>query len=100
MNSAGRRLLEGAKGRDHNISGFTLWISGGGVKPGIAYGATDEIGFQTAEKPVEIPNLHATILHTLGLDYERLTYYYNGLHRRLTGVKGKVIREIVTYPGT
>lgn len=75
-------------------------MSDGGVKPELAYGAIDEIGFQAVEKPVELADLHATILHTLGLDHERLTYYYNGLHRRLTGVKGKVIREIVTYPGT
>ena len=87
---------EGTKGRDHNISGFTLWMSGGGVKPGMAYGATDEIGFQAVEKPVEIADLHATILHTLGLNHERLTYYYNGLQRRLTGVAGNVIREVLS----
>jgi hypothetical protein len=86
---------EGTKGRDHNISGFTLWMSGGGVKPGMAYGATDEIGFQAVDNPVQIADLHATILHTLGLNHERLTYYYNGLQRRLTGVAGNVIREVL-----
>jgi len=86
---------EGSKGRDHNISGFTLWMAGGGLRPGASYGATDEIGFQAAENPVPLADLHATILHTLGLDHERLTYYYNGLQRRLTGIAGNVVRGIL-----
>lgn len=85
---------EGSKGRDHNISGFTLWMAGGGMKPGFAHGATDELGFRAVENRVEIPDLHATILHALGLDHERLTYYYNGLDRRLTGVAGKVVTDV------
>ncbi|MCH7990390.1 MAG: DUF1501 domain-containing protein [Planctomycetes bacterium] len=85
---------EGSTGRDHNISGFTMWMAGGGMKPGTSYGATDEIGFQAVENPVEIADLHATILHSLGLNHERLTYYYNGLKRRLTGVKGHVIQDV------
>ncbi len=79
---------EGSSGRDHNIGGFTMWMAGGGMKPGVAYGATDEIGFKAVDKPVTIADLHATILHTLGLDHEHLTYYHNGLERRLTGVVG------------
>ena len=88
---------EGSKGRDHNISGFTLWMAGGGIKPGVAYGATDELGFRAVENRVEIPDLHATILHTLGLDHERLTYYYNGLDRRLTGVAGRVVHDLLVH---
>jgi hypothetical protein len=87
---------EGAKGRDHNISGFTLWMAGGGMQPGLAYGTTDEIGFAAVEHPVRIADLHATILHTLGIDHERLTYYYNGMHRRLTGVAGEVVQGVLS----
>lgn len=86
---------EGANGRDHNIGGFTLWMAGGGVKAGFRHGATDEIGFRAAEDPVPICDLHATILHALGIDHERLTFYHNGLQQRLTGVKGRVVREVL-----
>ena len=90
---------EGSAGRDHNISGFTLWMAGGGLKPGIAYGATDEVGFRAVENPVTIHDLHATILHTLGIDHQRLTYYHNGLQQRLTGVEERhVLREILSRP--
>ncbi len=85
---------EGGKGRDHNISGFTLWMAGGGMQPGLAYGSTDELGFRAANNPVPIADLHATILHALGLDHERLTYYHNGLQRRLTGVAGHVVSDL------
>ena len=85
---------EGSRGRDHNISGFTLWMAGGGMKPGLSYGATDEFGFRAVENPVPIVDLHATILHALGLDHERLTYYYDGMDRRLTGVAGRVVHEL------
>ena len=87
---------EGTKGRDHNISGFTLWMAGGGMKPGLAYGTTDELGFRAVENRMEIADLHATILHALGLNHERLTYYYNGLERRLTGVAGRVAGDLFT----
>jgi uncharacterized protein (DUF1501 family) len=86
---------EGAKGRDHNILGFTLWMAGGGMKPGLAYGSTDEIGFAAADNPMKIVDLHATILHALGIDHERLTYYYNGQNRRLTGVAGNVVHDLL-----
>jgi hypothetical protein len=83
-------------GRDHNPHGFTVWLAGGGVKGGVSHGATDEIGFAAALDPVPINDLHATILHLLGIDHERLTYTYNGRRFRLTDVAGKVITEILT----
>lgn len=86
---------EGQKGRDHNISGFTMWMAGGGMKPGYAHGATDEVGFRAVVDPVPICDLHATILHVLGIDHERLTFYHNGLQQRLTGVKGAVVGPIL-----
>jgi hypothetical protein len=87
---------EGSDGRDHNIAGFTIWMAGGGMTPGISYGSTDEIGFKAAENPVRIADLHATILWALGIDANRLTYYHNGLERKLTGADGgRVIHEIM-----
>ena len=74
-------------GRDHNPDGFTVWLAGGGVKPGFAYGPTDEFGHLAVEDKVHMHDLHATILHLLGLDHERLTYRYNGRHFRLTDVQ-------------
>jgi uncharacterized protein (DUF1501 family) len=82
-------------GRDHNHWGFTCWLAGGGVKGGQAYGATDEFGFKAIEKPTSAHDLHATILHLLGFDHEKLTYRYAGRDFRLTDVSGKVIREIL-----
>jgi hypothetical protein len=83
------------KGRDHNQYGFSVWLAGAGLKPGIAYGATDEVGWKAAENPVHWHDFHATVLHLLGIDHERLTYYHNGIRRRLTNVHGRVIREIL-----
>ncbi|MES2921060.1 MAG: DUF1501 domain-containing protein [Verrucomicrobiota bacterium] len=83
------------KGRDHNHYGFTTWLAGGGVKGGHIHGATDEFGFKAVEKPVHVHDLHATILHLLGLDHEELTYRYSGRDFRLTDVHGKVIHEII-----
>ena len=83
------------KGRDHNHYGFTTWLAGGGVKGGHVHGATDEFGFKAVEKPVHVHDLHATILHLLGLDHEELTYRYSGRDFRLTDVHGKVIEEII-----
>ena len=82
-------------GRDHNPHGFTVWLAGGGVKGGVSHGATDEIGYAAALDPVPINDLHATILHLLGIDHERLTYTYNGRRFRLTDVAGKVVRSIL-----
>lgn len=83
-------------GRDHNMLGFSVWLAGGGLKKGIAYGATDEIGWKAVEKPVHWYDFHATVLHLLGIDHTRLTYYHNGIHRRLTNVHGEVLTDIVS----
>lgn len=86
---------KGASGRDHNPEGFTGWMAGAGVKAPFTYGATDEFGYKAIENIVTVPDFHATILHLLGLNHERLTFYHNGLERRLTGVEGTVIKEIL-----
>ena len=86
---------KGSQGRDHNPAGFTTWMAGAGVKKGFSYGATDEFGYKAAENIVTVYDLHATILHLLGLDHERLTYYHNGLERRLTDVHGQVVDSIL-----
>jgi hypothetical protein len=82
-------------GRDHNHWGFSVWLAGGGVRGGTAYGATDDFGFKSVEKPTSAHDLHATILHLLGFDHERLTYRYAGRDFRLTDVHGEVIRDIL-----
>jgi hypothetical protein len=86
---------KGASGRDHNPAGFTCWMMGAGVKPGFSYGATDEFGHKAVEQVTTVYDFHATILHLLGLDHEKLTYYHNGTQRRLTDVHGHVIRDIL-----
>jgi hypothetical protein len=86
---------KGARGRDHNPHGFTVWLAGAGVKPGFSFGATDEFGYRAVENPKTIYDLHATVLHLLGLDHERLTFYHDGIERRLTDVHGRVIREVL-----
>ena len=82
-------------GRDHNAKGFTTWLAGGGVKSGLSYGATDEFGHKAVEDKVHMHDLHATLLHLLGLDHERLTYRYAGRDFRLTDVHGNVVKEIL-----
>ena len=82
-------------GRDHNHYGFSVWMAGGGIRGGVVHGATDEFGFKAVEKPTSVHDLHATILHLLGLDHERLTFRYAGRDFRLTDVHGQVVREIV-----
>jgi Protein of unknown function (DUF1501) len=84
-----------ASGRDHNPHGFTVWLTGAGVKRGFSYGATDEFGHRAVTDICTIYDLHATILHLLGLDHERLTFYHNGVQRRLTDVHGQVIEDIL-----
>ncbi len=86
---------KGARGRDHNPHGFTAWLAGAGVKAPYSYGATDDFGHRAVEKVATIYDFHATILRLLGLDHERLTYYHNGIERRLTDVHGHVLREIL-----
>lgn len=84
-------------GRDHNPGAFTMWIAGGGIRPGMTYGASDEMGYEAVENPVSAHDLHATLLHTLGIDHKRLTYFYQGLHQRLSNVTqpSRVIEEIL-----
>jgi hypothetical protein len=86
---------QGGKGRDHNAGAFTAWMAGGGIRGGTRYGATDELGYQAAENPLYCYDLHATALHLLGVDHEKLTYYNNGIQRRLTDVHGHVVRELL-----
>lgn len=85
----------GARGRDHHPLTFTVWLAGAGLKKGFRYGASDELGYLPAENPITVYDLHATILHLLGLDHTRLTYYHNGIQRRLTDVHGHVIEGIL-----
>ncbi len=86
---------QGGDGRDHNNKAFTMWMAGGGVKGGFAHGVTDEYGYEAIENKVHVHDLHATILHLLGLDHERLTYRYAGRDFRLTDVHGNVVKEIM-----
>jgi hypothetical protein len=89
-------MSEQGKGRDHNPWGYTVWLAGGGVRGGLRYGATDAVGLRAEEKPVPIKNLHATILHLLGLKFDELTYYHNGLEERLTGpAEAHVVHEVL-----
>jgi hypothetical protein len=86
---------KGTQGRDHNPKGFTAWLAGAGVKRGFSFGATDPFGHQAVEDVVDVHDFHATILHLLGLNHETLTYYHNGIQRRLTDVHGRVIKGIL-----
>jgi len=86
---------ENGTGRDHNHYGFTMWMAGGGVRGGMTYGETDDFGFKSVINKVHIHDLHATILHLLGVDHERLTYRYAGRNFRLTDVHGRVVKEII-----
>lgn len=88
-------FAQGADGRDHNPFGFTIWLAGGGVKGGITYGATDDFGYRAIENKVEIHDLHATMLHLLGLDHTKLTYRFSGRDMRLTDVHGHVMHEVL-----
>jgi hypothetical protein len=89
-------LIRFQNGRDHNNHGFTYLVAGGGFRGGMVYGATDDFGFKAVDKRVHIHDLHATVLHQLGLDHTRLTYFYSGRNFRLTDVAGTVIRDIVS----
>jgi hypothetical protein len=85
----------GNDGRDHHNRAFTIWMAGGGIKPGITYGATDDLGFNAVEKPIHVHDLHATILHLLGFDHERLTHRFQGRDFRLTDVHGHVVKDLL-----
>ena len=86
---------QGGAGRDHNPYGFSLWVAGGGFKPGMAFGATDELGYYAVDKPLTVYDFWATILHQLGIDHEKLTYRFGGRDFRLTDVHGSVVKEII-----
>jgi len=85
----------GGKGRDHHQLAHTCWMAGAGVKAGTAYGSTDEVGYHVVENPVSVYDFHATVLHLLGIDHTQLTYYHNGINRRLTDVHGSVVRGVL-----
>ena len=87
---------KGANGRDHNPHGFTVWMTGAGVKRGFSHGATDDFGYKAVQNITTIYDLHATILHLLGIQHERLSYYHNGIERRLTDVHGEVIHDVLS----
>lgn len=91
----GRTPMAQGDGRDHHIKGFSIWMAGGGIKPGITYGSTDEFGYNAVENIVEVHDLHATILHLLGIDHLRLTYRFQGRDFRLTDVHGNLVEEIL-----
>ena len=82
-------------GRDHHPRCFTTWMAGGGIKPGYTHGATDDYGYNITENPVHVHDFHATILHLMGIDHERLTHKYQGRYFRLTDVHGHVVKDIL-----
>jgi uncharacterized protein (DUF1501 family) len=83
-------------GRDHNPDAFSVWLAGAGLKHGMSYGTSDDIGWKTADKPVDVHDFHATILDLLGIDHTRLTFYHDGIDRRLTNVHGNVLTELLS----
>jgi arylsulfatase A-like enzyme len=93
MNEArgGSKLM----GRDHHPRAFTIWMAGGGIKPGITLGRTDDLGYNVVEDPVDVHDLHATILHLMGLDHTKLTYKFQGREFRLTDVHGNVVKKLL-----
>lgn len=88
-------LTETDYGRDHHPRCFSVWLAGGGIKGGTVYGETDEFSYNIAENPVEVHDLHATMLHCLGVDHTKLTYKFQGRHYRLTDVHGSVVRPVL-----
>lgn len=91
----GRTPMAQGDGRDHHIRGFSIWMAGGGVQPGISYGATDDLGYNAVENPVHVHDFHATMLHCLGIEHKKLTYRYQGRDFRLTDVFGNVVKPIL-----
>jgi uncharacterized protein (DUF1501 family) len=91
----GRTPMAQGDGRDHHIKGFSLWLAGGGIKRGITHGQTDEFGYNAVDDVVHVHDLHATMLHLLGIDHKRLTYRFQGRDFRLTDVQGNVVRKIL-----
>jgi arylsulfatase A-like enzyme len=91
----GRTPMGQGSGRDHHILGFSVFLAGGGIRPGTTWGATDELGYRAVENPVAVHDLHATMLALLGIDHHRLTTKFQGLDVRLTGIAGKVVSNIM-----
>jgi uncharacterized protein (DUF1501 family) len=91
----GRTPMAQSDGRDHHIKGFSIWLAGGGIKGGISHGATDDLGYHAVEDVVSVHDLHATMLHLLGIDHARLTFSYLGRDFRLTDVHGRVVEKIL-----
>jgi len=89
------KLMDGNYGRDHHPRCFSIWMAGGGIKPGLTYGSTDDLGFHPAENPVHVHDVQATMLHLLGFDHEKLTFRHAGRDFRLTDVHGRVVKEIL-----
>jgi uncharacterized protein (DUF1501 family) len=89
-------FAQGGDGRDHNEYAFSMWLAGGGVRPGMSWGSSDEWGYKAQENPMEMHDLHATMLHLMGMDHTRLTYRFGGRDIRLTDVHGQVVRGILT----
>ena len=90
-----QKTERGSQGRDHNSEGFSMWMAGGGIQGGTSFGSTDELGWKATEGRTSVNDIHATILHLMGIDHERLTYNHNGRPYRLTDVSGRVINEIL-----
>ena len=88
-------MSQGGSGRDHHNAGFTIWMCGGGIRPGTVYGATDELGYSAVDSPVDVHDIHATLLRQFGIDHTRLSVKFQGLDVRLTGIAGRVIQEII-----
>jgi arylsulfatase A-like enzyme len=92
----GRTPMAQGDGRDHHLAGFTMWFAGGGFKPGLSYGATDEFGYRAVENRVSVHDVHATLLHLMGIDHARFSWKYQGLDTRLTGVEeSRVVEELL-----
>ena len=92
----GRTPMAQGDGRDHHIKAFSMWMAGAGIKPGITYGGTDELGYSAVDNVVHVHDFHATMLHLLGIDHEKFTYRYQGRDFRLTDVHGKILKNIIT----
>jgi uncharacterized protein (DUF1501 family) len=88
-------MSQGGDGRDHHIKGYSYMMAGGGIRGGLAYGNTDELGYAAVEKPVSVHDFHATMLHVLGIDHLRMTVKFQGLDARLTGISGEVVKDIL-----
>jgi hypothetical protein len=88
-------MSNGNYGRDHHMKAFTIWMAGGGIKPGVTHGATDELGYNAVIDPVTVNDFQATVLHCLGINHEKLTYRFQGRDFRLTDVAGEVVRPVL-----